>query len=215
MENASKDYAVIQMQRLGLQKLGIAALDSFQQQVFEAVQSQQNVWVTAPDGNHKTNLSLLAVLSRLLANRTQGRIQLLVVCTDEQHVRRTAGFISDLVENAKLEVVMLYNSSDAQLFNARKQVLAQGPAIVVGSVDRILVHVRLGNAMLSKLDHVLFTDTDRLIDKGCLADMLKLMTYMNGQQQMVVLAAADRAGIREFIAKCQATLPWKALSAMP
>jgi ATP-dependent RNA helicase DeaD len=193
-------------------EMGFGSTNSFQCELIEAIQLRQNLCVIAPSGSQKTSLSLMVLVQQLLSNLKLGTIQLLVVCTDEQHVRQIAAFMQRLLGDSGCEVVMLYNSSDASLFNMRKQALAKGPAIVLGSADRILVHLRLGNAMLTKLDYLVLADTDRLIDKGCAEDLVKLNGFLSGNEQVLLLSSAKRSGIEALIQQSSSNLPWKEIT---
>lgn len=193
-------------------KMGFDGLNSFQRELLEAFQIRQNLCIVAPNGSQKTNLSLAVLVQQLVSNLKPGTIQLLVVCTDEQHVRRISEFLKYLLGDSGCEIVMLYNSSDANLFNIRKQALAKGPAIVVGSTDRILVHLRLGNALLQHLDYLVLVDTDRLIDKGCAEDLVKLNGFLSGNEQVLLLSSAKRPGIEALIQQSSSNLPWKEIT---
>ena len=195
-----------------IMEMGFVSINSFQHELIEAIQLRQNLFIVAPNGSQKTNLSLMVLVQQLVSNLKPGTIQLLVVCTDEQNVRRISEFLKNLLGDSGCEIVMLYNSSDANLFNLRKQALAKGPAIVVGSADRILVHLRLGNAMLQKLDYLVLVDTDRLIDKGCAEDLVKLNGFLSGNEQVLLLSSAKRTGIEALIKHSSSNLPWKEIT---
>jgi superfamily II DNA/RNA helicase len=199
MESPDNSFSEITgILQTNFERMGISNFNSFQNSVYTGIRNGNDVNVSAPTGSGKTTRCLAAILHELMLQPLEKVTKLLMLYPTQQLVTQTGKLISDMTQNTGYDLVTLYNTSDIAIFNSRRDALRLGPAIIAGTPDRVLVHLKLGNAVLNKLKFFVIDEADRMADAGYQRDIHKITAYLNGEQQNIFLSATQRQPLKEI-----------------
>ncbi len=85
-------------------------------------------------------------------------------------------------------------------FDPQVRALRAGPTIVVATPGRLLDHVMQGTIDLSKVEHLVLDEADRMLDMGFIRDIRKILDLLPRQRQNLLFSATFSNEIRSLAA---------------
>lgn len=181
-----------------LQQLDFHTLTPIQQAAIPLVRQGSDVLASAQTGTGKTAAFALPIIQKLLDNpQNQGTTRALVVAPTRELAEQIATQFALFSQFTPLKTVVLFGGVSAQ---GQAQRLKQGADIIVATAGRLLDHIRLGNATLSHVQHVVLDEADRLLDMGFINDIQQILKYCPEQKQTCLFSATFPGAIKQFAA---------------
>jgi superfamily II DNA/RNA helicase len=143
-----------------------------------------SIFGLAPTGTGKTLAFLLPLLDRVAGKGTQ----ILIVSPSQELAMQTTHVARDWAAKKQLKVANLIGGA-----NGRRQAdkLKEKPAIVVGTIGRILTMLESGALKLDQLKALVIDEADALLDSERDAEWRSLASYVPRDVQLGLFSATD------------------------
>ncbi len=177
-----------------LQKLGIAELNSMQQEAIEAILCSRNdVIILSPTGSGKTLAYLLPLVQQLSAESNE--VQALVVVPGRELALQSDRVLKSM--GTGLRSQSCYGGRTAM---EEHRVLRQNrPQLVFGTPGRLNDHLDKGNIDASHIGWLIIDEFDKCLEMGFHDEMARLMNQLPALQRRVLLSATDAEQIQHFV----------------
>ena len=178
----------------GLEKLGIAELNSMQQEAYDAIlRTQNDVLILSPTGSGKTLAYLLPLVELIDANNDI--VQALVVVPG-----RELSLQSDRVLRQMGCGVRSQACYGGRTTMDEHRVLKQNrPQIVFGTPGRINDHLEKGNIDANNIKYLVIDEFDKCLEMGFQNEMSKLIATLPALRRRVLLSATEAEQIPRFV----------------
>lgn len=188
-----------------LQKRGITHLFPVQISTFRPVYKGKDVITQARTGSGKTLSFSLPIVARLqksyTGEPTRGRPPKVIVLapTRELAVQIYDDFVS-VSDESKLKIERFYGG---QSYDPQESAIRRGIDILVGTPGRILDLCDKGKLVLSKVNHVILDEADRMLEIGFKEHMDKILAYctQDNTPQMLLFSATIPSWVQEVASK--------------
>ena len=186
----------------GIESIGFENATIVQEQVIPDIIAGKDIIVSAQTGTGKTAAFLLPILHNILSlpDNTEGIKALVIVPTRELAIQidqQLDGF-SYFVPVSSCSV---YGGSDGDLFSREQKALVNGADVVICTPGRMISHLAMKNADLSKLKYLVLDEADRMLDMGFVDDIMKILSYASKERQSLLFSATMPFKIKELARK--------------
>lgn len=138
----------------------------------------------ARTGSGKTLAFVLPMLERCDWRRPS--VQALVLVPTRELAIQVGSVVGGLAPNARLRWTVLYGGRSLV---PERQVLVQGPHIVVGTPGRVLDHLRQRNFSLRQLRIFVLDEADEMLDRGFAPDVERILAQAPSERQTALFSA--------------------------
>jgi len=188
-----------------LQKRGVAHLFPVQVATFRPVYKGKDVITQARTGSGKTLSFSLPIVSRLeksfTGELTRGRPPKVIVIapTRELAVQIYDDFVS-ISDGNKLKIEKFYGG---QAYEPQESAMRRGIDVLVGTPGRIMDLCDKGKLNLSKVNHVILDEADRMLEIGFKEHMDKILGYctQDNTPQMLLFSATMPSWVQQVGSK--------------
>lgn len=178
----------------GLEKLGIAELNSMQQEAYDAIlRTQNDVLILSPTGSGKTLAYLLPLVELIDANNDN--VQALVVVPGRELSLQSNRVLRQMGCGVRSQAC--YGGRTAM---EEHKVLKQNrPQIVFGTPGRINDHLEKGNIDANNIKYLVIDEFDKCLEMGFQNEMSKLIATLPALRRRVLLSATEAEQIPRFV----------------
>lgn len=178
----------------GLEKLGIAELNSMQQEAYDAIlRTQNDVLILSPTGSGKTLAYLLPLVELIDANNDN--VQALVVVPGRELSLQSDRVLRQMGCGVRSQAC--YGGRTAM---EEHKVLKQNrPQIVFGTPGRINDHLEKGNIDANNIKYLVIDEFDKCLEMGFQNEMSKLIATLPALRRRVLLSATEAEQIPRFV----------------
>ena len=178
----------------GLEKLGIAELNSMQQEAYDAIlRTQNDVLILSPTGSGKTLAYLLPLVELIDANNDN--VQALVVVPGRELSLQSDRVLRKMGCGVRSQAC--YGGRTAM---EEHKVLKQNrPQIVFGTPGRINDHLEKGNIDANNIKYLVIDEFDKCLEMGFQNEMSKLIATLPALRRRVLLSATEAEQIPRFV----------------
>lgn len=178
----------------GLDKLGIAELNSMQQEAYDAIlRTQNDVLILSPTGSGKTLAYLLPLVELIDANNNN--VQALVVVPGRELSLQSDRVLRQMGCGVRSQAC--YGGRTAM---EEHKVLKQNrPQIVFGTPGRINDHLEKGNIDSNNIKYLVIDEFDKCLEMGFQNEMSKLIATLPALRRRVLLSATEAEQIPRFV----------------
>ena len=178
----------------GLEKLGIAELNSMQQEAYDAIlRTQNDVLILSPTGSGKTLAYLLPLVELIDANNDN--VQALVVVPGRELSLQSDRVLRQMGCGVRSQAC--YGGRTAM---EEHKVLKQNrPQIVFGTPGRINDHLEKGNIDSNNIKYLVIDEFDKCLEMGFQNEMSKLIATLPALRRRVLLSATEAEQIPRFV----------------
>ena len=178
----------------GLDKLGIAELNSMQQEAYDAIlRTQNDVLILSPTGSGKTLAYLLPLVELIDANNDN--VQALVVVPGRELSLQSDRVLRQMGCGVRSQAC--YGGRTAM---EEHKVLKQNrPQIVFGTPGRINDHLEKGNIDANNIKYLVIDEFDKCLEMGFQNEMSKLIATLPALRRRVLLSATEAEQIPRFV----------------
>eukprot|EP00048_Salpingoeca_helianthica_P012160 m.176131 g.176131 ORF g.176131 m.176131 type:complete len:802 (+) comp15337_c11_seq1:460-2865(+) len=152
---------------------GIETLFPIQAATFKPIVEGKDVLARARTGTGKTLSFVLPMVQVLLQNPVTGRRspRVLVLAPTRELAKQTGKEFS-FVGGKHVSSTAIYGGVRYEI---QERDLERGVEVVIGTPGRIIDHIERGNLDLSKIQHIVLDEADRMLDMGFAEDVEKIL----------------------------------------
>ena len=175
-----------------LEKLGIEALNTMQEEASKAFQQDKDLVLLSPTGTGKTLAFLLPLIQSLDAD-TAGVQAMVLVPSRELAIQ---------IEQVAREMGSGYKINTAyggQAFSKDKENLAHPPALLIGTPGRIADHLRRNTFEVANIKTLVLDEFDKSLEVGFEGDMKQIVKSLPSIQKKILTSATQGVEIPGFV----------------
>lgn len=178
----------------GLEKLGIAELNSMQLEAYDAIlRTQNDVLILSPTGSGKTLAYLLPLVELIDANNDN--VQALVVVPGRELSLQSDRVLRQMGCGVRSQAC--YGGRTAM--EEHKVLKKNRPQIVFGTPGRINDHLEKGNIDANNIKYLVIDEFDKCLEMGFQNEMSKLIATLPALRRRVLLSATEAEQIPRFV----------------
>ncbi|MBP9699627.1 MAG: DEAD/DEAH box helicase [Elusimicrobia bacterium] len=156
-----------------------------QQQAIPLVLEGRDVLGAAQTGSGKTAAFALPILTHLAEDRRPGPRVLVLVPTRELAVQVTETFQS-LAQFTSFKVSTIVGGVG---YDQQRKAVSEGVDVVVATPGRLLDHLQSRAFTLTRVDHLVLDEADRMLDMGFLPDIKSIIQRVPADRQTLLFSA--------------------------
>ncbi len=182
-----------------ISELGYTKATPVQKKVIPFVIGGKDVMATAQTGTGKTAayaLPLLQILSkRDIKEKTKRIIRALVLVPTRELAAQVEKSIKLYGKNFSLVSCAVYGGVK---FTPQTKKLERGVDILVATPGRLLEHVKQGNINLSKVEIVVYDESDRILDMGFWEEIITISSMIPKKRQTLLFSVEQSKSVKKF-----------------
>jgi len=179
--------------------LGYIKATPVQKQVIPLVLNGKDVMATAQTGTGKTAayaLPMLQLLSKKKIKQNVKRaIRALVLVPTRELAAQVGKSIETYGKNFELQSCMVYGGVK---FTPQTKKLNRGNDILVATPGRLLEHIKQDNVDLSKVEIVIFDESDRILDMGFWEEVVTISNIIPKKRQTLLFSVEQSKSVKRF-----------------
>ena len=148
----------------------------------------------------KTAAFILPILHQLMETDHRDHISTVVICPTRELAVQIDQQIQGFTYFSSIESIAIYGGGDGDDWSEQKKAILKGVDIIVATPGKFISHLNMGYMDLSKVDHVILDEADRMLDIGFHDDIMKIMSHMPKERQTLMFSATMPPKIRELAA---------------
>lgn len=184
----------------GLSSMGFSNPTPIQEQAIPVILKNQDIIACAQTGTGKTAAYLLPVINKIIQTSSDSINTLVIVPTRELAIQIDEA-IQGFAYFAPVSSIAIYGGNNGTSFEQERRALSQGANIIIATPGRLISHLNMGYVKISKLEHLILDEADRMLDMGFSDDINKIITYLPKQRQTLLFSATMPPKIRTLANK--------------
>jgi len=182
----------IKNQKEILNKLGIEALNSMQQDAQLGIHSSNEVVLLSPTGTGKTLAFLLPIISEL--SRNESGVQAMIITPSRELAIQIEHVAREMGTGFKINAVY-----GGRHFSKDRQELKTPPAILIGTPGRIADHLRRGTLNSETVNFLVLDEFDKSLEVGFEGEMSEIIEGLPNLKKKILTSATQGVDIPEFV----------------
>jgi superfamily II DNA/RNA helicase len=174
-----------------LENLGITALNTLQEDAYEAIAQKPNVLLLAPTGSGKTLAFLLPILKKL--NPEVIGVQCLIITPSRELAIQIESVWKKMATGFKVNSCYGGHSMPIEI-----QSLSEPPALLIGTPGRILDHIHRRSFTLNTIKTMVLDEFDKSLTLGYQEEMSAIIERLTRLETRVLASATANIVIPEF-----------------
>lgn len=195
-----QDFKFDQRLQDGLDAMGFSKPTPIQEQSIPVIMSGSDVIACAQTGTGKTAAYLLPVMNRMISSDHRHLDTLIIVPT-----RELAQQIDQQVEGfgyfTGVSSIPVYGGGDGAAWDQQRRALEQGADIIIATPGRLIAMLQTGTVDLSRLNHLILDEADRMLDMGFFDDIVRIIGHLPASRQTLLFSATMPPRIRQLAGK--------------
>ena len=175
-----------------LAKMGIASLNTMQEEAHLAISSQKDIVLLSPTGTGKTLAFLLPIITGLNPNLTE--IQVLIIVPSRELAIQIEQVIREMGTGYKANAVYGGRSGQKDKLDVKHR-----PAILVRTPGRVADHMRRGNFSAEEIKILVLDEFDKSLEVGFEEEMKDIIAMLPNAKQKVLTSATQGVKIPTFV----------------
>ncbi len=161
------------------------------------LESKQDVIAQAQTGTGKTATFGLVFTDKLTPGKSRSP-QVIVLAPTRELAIQVADELDTLKGEKDFSIVPIYGG---QSWGVQLRHLQQGVDIVVGTPGRIMDHLDKGTLKLDAIEYFVLDEADEMLNMGFIDDVEKILSYVEGERQMLLFSATMPKRISDLAKK--------------
>ncbi len=186
----------------GINAMGFENPTPVQQRAIPPIMEGKDVIACAQTGTGKTAAFILPIMSKLasLPRRLNYTSTLVIVPT-----RELAMQIDQQLEGfgyfAPVSSVAVYGGNDSQTWDQQRIAIQNSVDFIIATPGRLIQHIRMGYVSLSRVEHLVLDEADRMLDMGFFDDIMEIVKLLPQKRQTLLFSATMPDNIRKLTKK--------------
>jgi len=181
----------------GLDAMGFTKPTPIQEKAIPVIMANRDLIGCAQTGTGKTAAYVLPVINKMIRNDHRHLNTLIIVPT-----RELAQQIDQQIEGfgyfTGVSSIPVYGGGDGATWDQQKRALEHGADIIIATPGRLIALLAGDSVDLSRLQHLILDEADRMLDMGFFEDILKIIGYLPKQRQTLLFSATMPPKIRQL-----------------
>ncbi|NOX15789.1 MAG: DEAD/DEAH box helicase [Epsilonproteobacteria bacterium] len=180
-------------------ELGYTKATPVQKRVIPLVLEGKDVMATAQTGTGKTAAYALPILQLLnkkeIKEKTKRVVRALVLVPTRELAAQVGKSIEKYGKNFALKSCAVYGGVK---FTPQTKKLERGIDILVATPGRLLEHIKQDNLNLSKVEIVVYDESDRILDMGFLEEIVTISKMIPKKRQTLLFSVEQSKAVKRF-----------------
>jgi superfamily II DNA/RNA helicase len=183
----------------GIEAMGFQEPTPVQQQAIGPIMHGNDVIACAQTGTGKTAAFVLPIMSKLasLPAKLHYTSTLVIVPTRELALQ-----IDQQLEGfgyyAPVSSVSVYGGNDSVGWDKQRLAIQNGVDFIIATPGRLIQHIRMGYVNLSRVEHLVLDEADRMLDMGFYEDIMEIVAQLPKKRQTLLFSATMPSNIRKL-----------------
>ena len=183
-----------------LEAMGFNEPTPIQEKAIPLIMSGKDVIACAQTGTGKTAAFLLPVLNSLTKNESTSskHINTLIIVPTRELAVQIDQQLSGFSYFLPLSSIAIFGGNSGSSWDQQKIALEEGADIVISTPGRLIAHMKQGYVNLSKLNHLILDEADRMLDMGFSEDITQITNELPASRQTLLFSATMPPKIRKL-----------------
>jgi len=195
-----RNFAFSQQVLDSLGAMGFNKPTAIQEQAIPIILDHHDIIGCAQTGTGKTAAYLLPVIQHIIDSKPQ-HINTLIIAPTRELALQIDQQLEGFSYFTPVSSIAVYGGRDGVSFDREKKALTQGADIIIATPGKFIQHLNLGYVDLSKLDHFILDEADRMLDMGFYEDIMRIVSHLPGKRQTLLFSATMPPKIRAMAQK--------------
>lgn len=184
----------------GLESMMFEEATPIQEQTIPIIKQGSDMIACAQTGTGKTAAYMLPILDAIAKDAKEAIRAIILVPTRELALQIDQQ-IMGMAYYTGATSISIYGGGDGMGYEQQKRAIREGVNIIVATPGRLISHLTSMKVDLSHLSHFVLDEADSMLDMGFQDDILRIVSYLPKQKQMLLFSATMPFKIRTFARK--------------
>lgn len=194
-----KDFDFISSVNDGIEAMGFNEPTPVQEQAIGPIMQGRDVIACAQTGTGKTAAFILPIINKLasLPAKLNYTSTLVILPTRELAIqidRQLEGF----GYFSPVSSIAVYGGNDSTGWDKQRLAIQNGADFLVATPGRLIQHIRMGYVDLSRVEHLVLDEADRMLDMGFYEDIMEIIALLPKKRQTLLFSATMPSSIRKL-----------------
>lgn len=173
-----------------------------QEKTIPAVMEGRDILACAQTGTGKTAAYLLPVINRLAdGGFPSDAVNCVVMAPTRELAQQIDRQLQGFAYFMPVSSIAIYGGTDGFTYEQQRKSLKMGADIVIATPGRMLAHLSMGYADLSKVSFFILDEADRMLDMGFYEDIMQIYAHLPKDVQILMFSATMPPKIQEMANK--------------
>ncbi len=172
----------------GIEAIGFETATPIQEKAIPIIQSGKDLIGIAQTGTGKTAAFVLPIIDEIIRKDYQ-HISTLILAPTRELVMQIDRQIEGLAYFVDISSIAVYGGGDGMAWENQKNAFMRGADIIVATPGRLISHLAFNYLDLSKLNHLILDEADKMLDMGFYDDIKKILSYTPKERQTLLFSA--------------------------
>jgi ATP-dependent RNA helicase RhlE len=177
--------------------MGFEKATPIQEMTIPMILKDKDLLAFAQTGTGKTAAFMLPILDKLSRSNTNNINTLIIVPTRELAIQidqQIQGFSYYVPVNS----IAIYGGGDGKDWVRERNALNSHVEIIVATPGKLISHLSTGSFNLTKLQHLVLDEADRMLDMGFYEDIQRIVSYLPKKRQTLMFSATMPPNIKKL-----------------
>jgi superfamily II DNA/RNA helicase len=194
-----KDFNFTSTVNDGIEAMGFNEPTPVQEQSIGPILQGIDVIACAQTGTGKTAAFILPIINKLasLPAKLNYTSTLVIVPTRELALQ-----IDQQLEGfgyfSPVSSIAVYGGNDSTGWDKQRLAIQNGADFLIATPGRLIQHIRMGYVNLSRVEHLVLDEADRMLDMGFYEDIMEIVDMLPKKRQTLLFSATMPSNIRKL-----------------
>ncbi|MDD4385083.1 MAG: DEAD/DEAH box helicase [Bacteroidales bacterium] len=194
-----KDFNFTSTVNEGIEAMGFNEPTPVQEQSIGPILQGIDVIACAQTGTGKTAAFILPIINKLasLPAKLNYTSTLVIVPTRELALQ-----IDQQLEGfgyfSPVSSIAVYGGNDSTGWDKQRLAIQNGADFLIATPGRLIQHIRMGYVDLSRVEHLVLDEADRMLDMGFYEDIMEIVDMLPKKRQTLLFSATMPSNIRKL-----------------
>jgi ATP-dependent RNA helicase RhlE len=165
----------------GLDSMGFETPTPIQEKAIPFIMENRDLIACAQTGTGKTAAYLLPILHNIV-NKHSKQVDTIIIAPTRELAQQIDQQLEGFAYFVSVSSLPVYGGGDGATFERQKKALIEGTDIIVATPGKLLSHLNLGYVDVSRLQHLVLDEADRMLDMGFHDDIMKIISMLPKKQ---------------------------------
>lgn len=186
----------------GIESMGFTDPTPIQKLSIPIILSNKDLIACAQTGTGKTGAFLLPILQKIIGKKNDHHnINTLIVVPTRELAIQIDQHLQGFSYFTGVSSVAVYGGTDGATWDQQKNALNRGTDVIIATPGRLIAHLQMGYLNLSKLEHLVLDEADRMLDMGFHNDIIQIVKELPNKRQTLLFSATMPSEIRKLANK--------------
>lgn len=182
----------------GLDAMGFNQATPIQQQAIPKILEGRDVVACAQTGTGKTAAFILPLLN-MVDGQSSKNVKALIISPTRELAMQIDRQIEGLAYFTTASSIAVYGGGGGDDWSHQKKAINNGVEIITATPGRLISMITTGSVDLSKVDHLVLDEADRMMDMGFYNDMLRIIKALPEGKQTLMFSATMPEKMRSLV----------------